>query len=147
MDKQFNDGNDQNGNTVDMNGNDKEMQNQSSNDNELHPYLKELPSALSINFDKLTQKPWEEPDADISDYFNYGFDEETFKIYQNKVRDHFTQVDMQAINAEIKQSDYDLNHDKINFILPHECGGVGRARNQENFYIEEDDVPVLCKFF
>lgn len=31
-------------------------------------------------------KPWLRPGADITDYFNYGFDEETWKIYCEKQR-------------------------------------------------------------
>ena len=31
-------------------------------------------------------KPWLKPGADITDYFNYGFDEETWKIYCEKQR-------------------------------------------------------------
>lgn len=30
---------------------------------------------------KLTEKPWLQPGADMSDYFNYGFTEETWKLY------------------------------------------------------------------
>ncbi|KII71904.1 Pre-mRNA 3'-end-processing factor FIP1 [Thelohanellus kitauei] len=32
------------------------------------------------------EKPWKKPGADISDYFNYGFNEETWKIYCEKQR-------------------------------------------------------------
>jgi len=32
------------------------------------------------------EKPWAQPDADLTDYFNYGFTEETFKLYAQKVQ-------------------------------------------------------------
>ncbi|GMM50481.1 cleavage polyadenylation factor subunit [Starmerella bacillaris] len=40
-----------------------------------------------------TDKPWRRPGADISDYFNYGFDEFSWMAYcnrQDKLRAHFT---------------------------------------------------------
>ena len=33
-----------------------------------------------------SQKPWLKSSADISDYFNYGFDEKTYRIYLEKQR-------------------------------------------------------------
>ncbi|XP_034562539.1 pre-mRNA 3'-end-processing factor FIP1 [Notolabrus celidotus] len=33
---------------------------------------------------KTQRKPWREPGADITDYFNYGFDEESWNIYHQK---------------------------------------------------------------
>uniref|UniRef100_T1K0D5 Pre-mRNA polyadenylation factor Fip1 domain-containing protein n=1 Tax=Tetranychus urticae TaxID=32264 RepID=T1K0D5_TETUR len=37
-----------------------------------------------LNLDTITDKPWRKPGADITDYFNYGFNEETWKIYCEK---------------------------------------------------------------
>jgi len=31
-----------------------------------------------------TDKPWRKPGADLTDYFNYGFDEDAFRAYLNK---------------------------------------------------------------
>ncbi|XP_074599262.1 uncharacterized protein LOC141853720 [Brevipalpus obovatus] len=42
-----------------------------------------------LNLDSMEDKPWRKPGADITDYFNYGFTEETWKIYcerQKKIR-------------------------------------------------------------
>lgn len=38
-------------------------------------------SIFDLNLDSLEDKPWRKPGADITDYFNYGFTEETWKIY------------------------------------------------------------------
>ncbi|KAI9502945.1 hypothetical protein BX070DRAFT_225901 [Coemansia spiralis] len=35
----------------------------------------------TIDLDMLEEKPWRQPGADITDYFNFGFNEETWKIY------------------------------------------------------------------
>lgn len=44
---------------------------------------------FDINLDTLEDKPWRKPGADITDYFNYGFNEDTWKVYcdrQKKIR-------------------------------------------------------------
>lgn len=45
----------------------------------------ELPEIFKFDFDK-TDHRWNKKDADLTDYFNYGFNEETWKLYVNKVR-------------------------------------------------------------
>lgn len=44
---------------------------------------------LDLDLNSLEDKPWRKPGADLSDYFNYGFDEDTWKSYcelQKKMR-------------------------------------------------------------
>ena len=45
----------------------------------------ELPEIFKFEFDKSDHR-WNKKDADITDYFNYGYNEETWKLYVNKVR-------------------------------------------------------------
>ncbi|CAG9863331.1 unnamed protein product [Phyllotreta striolata] len=45
--------------------------------------------ASEYNLDSLEDKPWKKPGADITDYFNYGFNEDTWRAYcerQNRMR-------------------------------------------------------------
>ncbi|KAK6633546.1 hypothetical protein RUM44_004153 [Polyplax serrata] len=47
--------------------------------------------AHDFNVDGIEDKPWRIPGADITDYFNYGFNEETWKAYcerQKRIRIH-----------------------------------------------------------
>lgn len=37
--------------------------------------------AVDFNLDSLEDKPWRKPGADITDYFNYGFNEDTWRAY------------------------------------------------------------------
>uniref|UniRef100_UPI00398F14EE pre-mRNA 3'-end-processing factor FIP1 isoform X3 n=1 Tax=Pristiophorus japonicus TaxID=55135 RepID=UPI00398F14EE len=39
---------------------------------------------LEIDLDSFEDKPWRKPGADLSDYFNYGLNEETWKAYCEK---------------------------------------------------------------
>ncbi|XP_043913672.1 pre-mRNA 3'-end-processing factor FIP1-like [Protopterus annectens] len=41
---------------------------------------------LEVDLDTLEDKPWRKPGADLSDYFNYGFNEETWKAYCERER-------------------------------------------------------------
>lgn len=40
--------------------------------------------AYELDLDNLEEKPWRKPGADITDYFNYGFNEHTWKQYCQK---------------------------------------------------------------
>ncbi|KAK9248376.1 Fip1 motif-domain-containing protein [Lipomyces tetrasporus] len=45
-----------------------------------------------VDLDALEEKPWRKPGADITDYFNYGFDEFSWTTYclrQDKLRDEY----------------------------------------------------------
>ena len=87
--------------------------------------LQILPEPLLIDLDGLEEKdkPWLQPGQDISDYFNYGFDETTFKSYQQTVREKFSTIDKEKLIEEIEKKNLDLDHTDINFYLPHEAGG------------------------
>ncbi|XP_064223229.1 pre-mRNA 3'-end-processing factor FIP1 isoform X20 [Aotus nancymaae] len=39
---------------------------------------------LEVDLDSFEDKPWRKPGADLSDYFNYGFNEDTWKAYCEK---------------------------------------------------------------
>ncbi|XP_051878056.1 pre-mRNA 3'-end-processing factor FIP1-like isoform X3 [Pristis pectinata] len=41
---------------------------------------------IEADLDSFEDKPWRKPGADLSDYFNYGFNEETWKAYCEKQR-------------------------------------------------------------
>lgn len=126
----------------------------------VHDNFYKLPSALQTNFDAIEDKPWYQEGADITDYFNYGFDEEMFRIYQSKVRENFNNLNRESLQQEINTNQLQLENDHINFHLPHEAGGVGVAKSYEyarvNTYrlgkvksnhtgaLVEDDPPVLC---
>ncbi|XP_071693133.1 uncharacterized protein [Rutidosis leptorrhynchoides] len=43
---------------------------------------------LDVNIDIFEQKPWKNPGVDITDYFNFGFNEDTWKRYCNQVDEY-----------------------------------------------------------
>jgi len=42
--------------------------------------------AVEVDMESLEDKPWRKPGADITDYFNYGFTEDTWAAYCNRQR-------------------------------------------------------------
>ncbi|XP_064405432.1 pre-mRNA 3'-end-processing factor FIP1-like isoform X2 [Halichondria panicea] len=49
-------------------------------------------SLLEMDIGEVADKPWRLPGADITDYFNYGFTEETWRLYCDKQRKMKTEV-------------------------------------------------------
>lgn len=58
--------------------------------------------AQDYNLDCLEDKPWRKPGADITDYFNYGFNEDTWRAYcerQKRIRVHESGVGLAPMNS------------------------------------------------
>ncbi|KAK9496747.1 hypothetical protein O3M35_013033 [Rhynocoris fuscipes] len=58
--------------------------------------------AHEFSIDALEEKPWRKPGADITDYFNYGFNEETWRAYcerQKQMRVHESGVGLGGLGV------------------------------------------------
>lgn len=54
---------------------------------------------VEVDIESIEQKPWRQPGADLTDYFNYGFDEFTWTAYcgkQSKLREEYNPQKMMA---------------------------------------------------
>lgn len=73
------------------------------NGNPIHPATGKpiLETDLDSDFPSESSKPWRKPGADITDYFNYGFDEFTWASYCLKKQNMPKEV--KAINQETEQ--------------------------------------------
>lgn len=73
------------------------------NANPIHPATGKpiMSTDFDTDFSGDNSKPWRRPGADITDYFNYGFDEFTWASYCLKQKDMPKEV--KAINAEAEQ--------------------------------------------
>ncbi|XP_068961341.1 pre-mRNA 3'-end-processing factor FIP1 isoform X8 [Petaurus breviceps papuanus] len=61
---------------------------------------------LEVDLDSFEDKPWRKPGADLSDYFNYGFNEDTWKAYcekQKRIR-----MGLELIPNKITAEDYTM---------------------------------------
>lgn len=67
-------------------------------------------TAIEYNIEAIEDKPWRKPGADITDYFNYGFSEETWRAYcerQKKMR-HESGAGLSGLNPQ--QSSNNMNN-------------------------------------
>lgn len=114
-----------------------------------------VPDIYYFDFDRenLT-KPWKDPNAgNLEDYFNHGFNEETFRHYQAKMKqndekyganlaEEETLMNMLSGGDDQHPEEKDLYHKSLNFVLPHELGGCGSA-----YFEPEKDIYGLFNIF
>ncbi|XP_060722772.1 pre-mRNA 3'-end-processing factor FIP1 isoform X2 [Tachysurus vachellii] len=60
--------------------------------------------ALGVN-EELEEKPWRKPGANLSDYFNYGFNEDTWKSYCDKHRRLRMSLEFMTLGSSAKNTD------------------------------------------
>ncbi|KAG4065076.1 hypothetical protein HA402_007473 [Bradysia odoriphaga] len=83
--------------------------------------------AHEFSIDSLEEKPWRKPGADITDYFNYGFNEDTWRAYcerQKQMRLNESGVGLQSLSANLNNSNSGSN--RANSGL-NEGGGFGQG--------------------
>ena len=57
-------------------------------------------TAVEVDLDSLDDKPWRKPGADITDYFNYGFTEETWAAYCNRYTYNTYRVSQKKVGSQ-----------------------------------------------
>lgn len=91
--------------------------------------LYSIPEIFKLNLDDLSEeeKPWLKDKDKISEYFNYGFNEDTWKRYRTMVLARSDEVQKMKEEAATKKkaNNKNLFHHVLNFNLPHEFGGFG----------------------
>lgn len=93
-------------------------------DPEMENYKKPpLPPIFDYDFDKVENKPWKNQNEDITDYFNYGYNEEIWKLYVKKCKKLYSQTKIKK--SEIKSSLW------LDTKIPVEIGGFGKPINEE----------------
>ena len=50
----------------------------------------------NVDIDSLQDKPWQRPDSDLTDYFNYGFTENTWRLYCKKQQEVRLEQNLQS---------------------------------------------------
>ncbi|XP_030627990.1 pre-mRNA 3'-end-processing factor FIP1 [Chanos chanos] len=57
---------------------------------------------LDVDVESFEEKPWRKPGADLSDYFNYGFNEDTWKAYCEKQRRLRASLEVMTLESSSK---------------------------------------------
>lgn len=107
----------------------------------------QIPEIYKYDFeDPENKKPWLENNrADMDKYFNYGFNEETWKIH---AADVLTAHAFLPGPIEVNQNNATYKRNKsLNFYLPHNLGGFADPTSNDlahvNTYSEEVDLPQI----
>ena len=93
--------------------------------------MKKLPDIYSFDFENPSlERKWNSPREDITDYFNYGFNEETWKVYAEKVKNLHEHV----------QPCPNPDHEKrvLGYTQPMDIGGFG-----EPYFPEAKETPFM----
>ena len=115
-----------------------------------------IPEIFKLNLDKILPEI-EAKGGDFSDYFNYGYNPETWRIYVKKVlKDWEHHPSIKDLKEKFQPFISFVGHPKLNFLLPHELGGLGLPYSSRYSRVNlnkvnklgeennlENEVPVL----
>ncbi|XP_066515768.1 pre-mRNA 3'-end-processing factor FIP1 isoform X2 [Hoplias malabaricus] len=77
---------------------------------------------LEVDMESFEEKPWRKPGADLSDYFNYGFNEETWKAYcekQKRLRMGIDPIAISSTTSKISVQQGRTGNDKEVSVVAH----------------------------
>eukprot|EP01126_Amoeba_proteus_P024055 TRINITY_DN2417_c0_g1_i7.p1 TRINITY_DN2417_c0_g1~~TRINITY_DN2417_c0_g1_i7.p1 ORF type:complete len:312 (-),score=56.06 TRINITY_DN2417_c0_g1_i7:353-1288(-) len=97
-------------------------------------------SILELDIDTLEDKPWRKPGADITDYFNYGFNEDTWREYWKRT----TQMRLESqMHGKISVYDgRDLPHTRRPQTDNQNVSTVSQFRSRKTQRPREDDTII-----
>ncbi|CAM4692754.1 unnamed protein product [Leuciscus chuanchicus] len=112
-------------------------------------------SVLQVDVESFEEKPWRKPGADLSDYFNYGFNEDTWKAYCDKQRRLRMSLEILSLSSSSKimlhQSSSDLpeyssrkSSGSINVIGGH-AGTISRVEGRRRHSTDENNIQVVSE--
>lgn len=100
--------------------------------------------------DSYDEQPWKNA-KDKSEYFNYNFNEETWKIYQQSIaarKEEALAMESDPERIKIFNNSNLYHFGVINFYLGHDFGGANEPLNKEQYghiplYKENQEIPIL----
>ncbi|XP_076873215.1 pre-mRNA 3'-end-processing factor FIP1 isoform X2 [Brachyhypopomus gauderio] len=107
---------------------------------------------LDMDMELVEEKPWRKPGADLSDYFNYGFSEDTWKVYCDKQRRLRASLEVMTLGSSGKimvnrgdlSSKSDCPSRKSNSIttVGGQTGAISRVEGRRRHSADEGHAPV-----
>lgn len=112
-------------------------------------------AVLQVDVESFEEKPWRKPGADLSDYFNYGFNEDSWKVYCDKQRRLRMSLEILSLGSSNKitvhQSFNDLSEYSsrkssglINVIGGH-SGTISRVEGRRRHGADENNIQVVSE--
>jgi len=76
----------------------------------------DLPLIYDVDPSSLANRPWRKPGADLTDWFNYGFNEESWKLYGEKKRRRIEErEEIEDEVEELKQRNANENSTRVSY--------------------------------
>uniref|UniRef100_A0A8C1WR89 Pre-mRNA 3'-end-processing factor FIP1 n=1 Tax=Cyprinus carpio TaxID=7962 RepID=A0A8C1WR89_CYPCA len=110
-------------------------------------------NVLQVDVESFEEKPWRKPGADLSDYFNYGFNEDTWKTYCDKQRRLRMSLEILSLGSSSKimvhqNSSSDLSEHSsrklsgsIN-VNGGQAGTISRVEGRRRHSTDENNIQV-----
>lgn len=113
---------------------------------------------LEADGETFEEKPWRKPGADLSDYFNYGFNEDTWKTYCDKQRRLRMSLEILSLGSSNKimvhpnssdLSEYSSilsrkSNDSIN-VIGVQTGTISRVEGRRRHSADENNIQVVSE--
>ncbi|XP_052442757.1 pre-mRNA 3'-end-processing factor FIP1 [Carassius gibelio] len=113
-------------------------------------------NVLQVDVESFDEKPWRKPGADLSDYFNYGFNEDTWKTYCDKQRRLRISLEILSLGSSSKimvhqNSSSDLSElssrkssGSIN-VIGGQAGTISRVEGRRRHSADENNIQVVSE--
>uniref|UniRef100_A0A9J7XJG6 Pre-mRNA 3'-end-processing factor FIP1 n=1 Tax=Cyprinus carpio carpio TaxID=630221 RepID=A0A9J7XJG6_CYPCA len=113
-------------------------------------------NVLQVDVESFEEKPWRKPGADLSDYFNYGFNEDTWKTYCDKQRRLRMSLEILSLGSSSKimvhqNSSSDLSEHSsrklsgsIN-VNGGQAGTISRVEGRRRPSTDENNIQVVSE--
>ncbi|XP_043076093.1 pre-mRNA 3'-end-processing factor FIP1 [Puntigrus tetrazona] len=114
-------------------------------------------NVLQVDVESFEEKPWRKPGADLSDYFNYGFNEDTWKAYCDKQRRLRMSLEILSLGSSSKimvhqncSGDLDTHHSSrklsgsIN-VIGGQAGTISRVEGRRRHSADENNIQVVSE--
>ncbi|TRY76036.1 hypothetical protein DNTS_031946 [Danionella cerebrum] len=111
-------------------------------------------TVLQVDVESFEEKPWRKPGADLSDYFNYGFNEDTWKAYCDKQRRLRMSLEILSLSSSNKILVHHSSNDLSDFsssrnpsslinVISGQSGTISRVEGRRRHSTEENNIQVV----
>ena len=91
-----------------------------------------VPAIFNINLNEIKNAPWKKEGAKLDDYFNYGYNEEQWINYSEKIKSKFDELVNLVKNGKKKLPN---SKNELNYLMefPSDFGGLGEVYDDQQY--------------
>nr|XP_055042845.1 pre-mRNA 3'-end-processing factor FIP1 isoform X4 [Misgurnus anguillicaudatus] len=115
-------------------------------------------NVLETDGEPFEEKPWRKPGADLSDYFNYGFNEDTWKTYCDKHRRLRMSLEILSLSSSDKITVHPSSSDLSEYasiltrkssgtinVIGGQTGPISRVEGRRRHGADENNIQVVSE--